>query len=71
MVLVTHICLQNTNILKNIELYTLNRQIVHYVNYISIKLLLKKNKREKRKRGGNKTDKEKKIKERKIRLHSS
>ena len=71
MVLVTHICLQNTNILKNIELYTLNRQIVRYVNYISIKLLLKKNKREKRKRGGNKTDKEKKIKERKIRLHSS
>ena len=71
MVLVTHICLQNTNILKNIELYTLNRQIVHYVNYISIKLLLKKNKREKRKRGGNETDKEKKIKERKIRLHSS
>ena len=59
MVLVTHICLQNTNILKNIELYTLNRQIVCYVNYISIKLLLKKNKREKRKRGGNKTDKEK------------
>ena len=71
MVLVTHICLQNTNILKNIELYTLNRQIVRYVNYISIKLLLKKNKREKRKRGGNETDKEKKIKERKIRLHSS
>ena len=71
MVLVTHICLQNTNILKNIELYTLNRQIVRYVNYISIKLLLKKNKREKRKRGGNKTDKEKKIKERKIRLRSS
>ena len=71
MVLVTHICLQNTNILKNIELYTLNRQIVCYVNYISIKLLLKKNKREKRKRGGNKTDKEKKINERKIKLHSS
>ena len=71
MVLVTHICLQNTNILKNIELYTLNRQMVCYVTYNSRKLLLKKYKREKRKRGGNKTDKEKKIKERKIKLHSS
>lgn len=37
----------NTDILKNTELYTLNKWIVRYVNDISVKLLLKERKRKK------------------------